>query len=136
LKTLGGYTLSLNEAKAMHELLEARRSVLNNVNFHFTGSTYDRIVFSSQRNAEGKRVDAFMNHVGKYNRQLFGLMSVGRVAGDSLKNIMLDDHSFKDIFANTEEVQPWLVDSLNTASWLSGGDIIVVDNQGAVIYNI
>ena len=35
LKTLGGYTLSLNEAKAMHELLEARRSALNNANFHF-----------------------------------------------------------------------------------------------------
>lgn len=137
LKTLGGYTLSLNEAKAMHELLEARRSALNNANFHFTGSTYDRIVFSSQRNAEGKRVDAFMNHVGKYNRQLFGLMSVGRVAGDSLKNIMPDDHAgFGGIFANTGEVQPWLVDSLNTASWLSGGDVIVVDDQGAVIYNI
>ena len=137
LKTLGDYTLSRKEAAAMHGLLEARKSALNNANFHFTGSTYDRIVFSSQRNAEGKRIDAFMNHIGKYNNQLFSAMSVNRTNANSLENIDLDSHGgFNQIFGNTDEVQPWLVDSLNNASWLSGGDVIVVNDNGAVIYNI
>lgn len=136
LKTLGDYCLNKNEALAMHQLLETRKSNLNNVNFHFTGSTYDKIVFNSQNNAEGKRLDAFMNHVGKYNKILFSLMTMKRVTGKSLENIDLDEHSFNSIFPRIDEVQPWLLDSLNSSSWLSGGDIIVVDDTGMVIYNI
>lgn len=137
LKTLGGYTLNKQEAIAMHILLETRKSALNNADFHFTGSTYDKIVYNSQRNAEGKKLDAFMNHVGKYNSALFSAMAVNRLNAASLSNLPLDDHNgFNSIFANTNEVQPWLVDSLNSASWLSGGDIIVVNDKGAVIYNI
>lgn len=137
LKTLGGYTLNIKEAAAMHELLETRKSALNNVDFHFTGSTYDKIVFSSQRNAEGKKLDAFMNHVGRYNAALFSAMRVNRLDATSLSSLNLDEHGgFGAIFSNTAEVQPWLLDSLNSASWLSGGDIVVVDKDGAVIYNI
>ena len=137
LTTLGDYTLDIKEAAAMHQLLAARKSALNNADFHFTGSTYDKIVFSSQSNAEGKRLDAFMNHVGKYNGALFSIMSIGHAFGGLLQTLPINDHGkFDKIFANTGEVQPWLVDSLNTASWLSGGDIIVVGDDGAVIYNI
>lgn len=136
LKTLGDYCLNKSEALAMHQLLETKKSNLNNVNFHFTGSTYDKIIFNSQNNAEGKRLDAFMNHVGKYNKILFSLMTMKRVTGKSLENITLDEHSFNDIFPRVDEVQPWLLYSLNSSSWLSGGDIIVVDDTGMVIYNI
>lgn len=137
LKTLGNYTLDIDEARAMHQLLAARRSALNNADFHFTGSTYEKIIFSSQKNAEGKRLDAFMNHVGKYNSSLFAIMGAGRATGGLLQTIKLNEHGgFSGIFANTGEVQPWLLDSLNTASWLSGGDIIVTDDKGAVVYNI
>lgn len=64
-------------------------------------------------------------------------MGVNRTTANELENLNLDDHNgFGTIFTNTDEVQPWLVDSLNNASWLSGGDVIVVNDKGAVIYNI
>ena len=136
-KTLSTYLLNSNEASIMHQFLATRKSNLNKANFHFTNSSYDQIVFNRQKNAEGKRLDAFMNHVGKYNSQLFNVMQTPRVDANKLENLQLKNHKdFYNIFQNTQEVQPWLVDSLNTASWLTGGDIVVVDKNGAVIYNI
>ncbi len=136
LRVLGSYTLDTQEALAMHALLEARKSVLNNADFSFTGATYDNIIFNSQRNAEGKRLDAFMNHVGQYNNQLFSAMKTNTLNAAQVRNLQLDDHSFEKIFPNYPRTQPWLLDSLNNTSWLSGGDIVVVNDQGAVIYNI
>lgn len=135
LTQLDSYTLSKDEAIAMHQLLAARGSALNRPGF--TGSTYNQIVFGSQRNASGKQLDAFMNHMGDLHAQVFSLMSQGIIPAESLSDMTLEvEDDFPSIFQNTDQVQPWLVDSLNSASWLTGGDIVVVNSKGAVIYNI
>lgn len=138
MQQLNGYELSTPEALAMHQLLEARRSALNNASFHFTGATYNQIIFGSQQNAEGKQLDAFMNHMGNYHAEIFNLLSSKMVSGTDLMNSTVQDieDDFPGIFSNTDEVQPWLLDSLNSASWLTGGDIIVLNSKGSVIYNI
>lgn len=138
MQQLNGYELSTPEALAMHQLLEARRSALNNASFHFTGATYNQIIFGSQQNAEGKQLDAFMNHMGNYHAEIFNLLSAKVVSGTNLMNSTVQDieDDFPGIFANTDEVQPWLLDSLNSASWLTGGDIVVLNSKGSVIYNI
>lgn len=138
MQQLNGYELSTPEALAMHQLLEARQSALNNAQFHFTGATYNQIIFGSQQNAEGKQLDAFMNHMGNYHAEIFNLLSSKIVSGTNLMNSTIQDieDDFPGIFSNTDEVQPWLLDSLNSASWLTGGDIIVLNSKGSVIYNI
>lgn len=138
MQQLNGYELSTPEALAMHQLLEARRSALNNASFHFTGATYNQIIFGSQQNAEGKQLDAFMNHMGNYHAEIFNLLSSKVVSGTNLMNSTVQDieDDFPGIFTNTDEVQPWLLDSLNSASWLTGGDIVVLNSKGSVIYNI
>lgn len=138
MKQLKGYELSTPEAAAMHQLLEARRSALNNASFHFTGATYNKIIFGSQQNAEGKQLDAFMNHMGNYHAEIFNLLSSKMVSGTDLMNSTVQNikDDFPEIFSNTDEVQPWLLDSLNSASWLTGGDIVVLNSKGSVIYNI
>ena len=106
-KTLSTYLLNSNEASLMHQFLATRKSNLNKANFHFTNSSYDQIVFNRQKNAEGKRLDAFMNHVGKYNSQLFNVMKTPRVDANKLENLQLKNHKdFYNIFQNTQEVQP------------------------------
>ena len=137
MKQLEGYQLSKPDAIAMHQLLAAKQSVLNNASFHFTGSTYNKIIFSSQQNAEGKQLDAFMNHMGNYHAEIFQLLSP-MISGTNLINSTIKniDNDFPEVFANPDKVQPWLLDSLNSASWLTGGDIIVLDSTGKVIYNI
>ena len=79
-----------------------------------------------------------MNHIGNYHQQVFGLMTKGMVDAQSIASInanMTED--FSSMFATKRnETQNWLLDSLNTASWLTGGDIVVVNDTGAVIYNI
>lgn len=138
MQQLNGYELSTPEALAMHQLLEARRSALNNASFHFTGATYNQIIFGSQQNAEGKQLDAFMNHMGNYHAEIFNLLSSKVVSGTNLMNSTVQDieDDFPGIFSNTDEVQPWLLDSLNSASWLTGGDIVILNSKGSVIYNI
>ena len=113
-----------------------RKSKLNRPGF--TGSTYNKIIFGGQSNAAGKQLDAYMNHIGNYHQQVFGLMTKGMVDAQSIASIntnMTED--FSSMFATKrDETQNWLLDSLNTASWLTGGDIVVVNDTGAVIYNI
>lgn len=140
MKQLDTKMLDKPEARLMHQLLEARHSSLNNANFHFTGATYNQIIFGKQQNAAGKQLDAFMNHMGNLHNQVFNLLSTPTVSGNSLANSLgsLQDieDDFPMLFNNPYEVQPWLLDSLNSASWLTGGDIVVTDNKGKVIYNI
>lgn len=135
-KALNTYHLTHDDAVAMHELLGYRKSKLNRPGF--TNSTYNKIIYGGQSNAAGKQLDAYMNHMGNYHQELFALMSGQLADANSLANAASTFHDdFSDMFANKrDEVQVWLLDSLNSASWLTGGDIIVVGKSGAVIYNI
>ena len=133
---LSTYNLSKEDAISLHQLMAYRKSKLNRPGF--TGSTYNKIIFGGQSNAAGKQLDAYMNHIGNYHQQVFGLMTKGMIDAQSIASInanMTED--FSSMFATKRnETQNWLLDSLNTASWLTGGDIVVVNDTGAVIYNI
>lgn len=135
---LTSYTLKTAEAASLHKIIHKKSALYANRLEHFTGRTYGDIIFSAQRNAEGKRLDAFMNHIGQYNRELFSLMNAGVANNSTLEKVKsFDTHDqFKQIFQNPSIVQPWLLASLNSASWLTGGDVVVVDDTGKVIYNI
>ena len=135
---LTSYTLNTAEAASLHKIIPKKSALYVNRLEHFTGRTYGDIIFSTQGNAEGKQLDAFMNHIGQYNRELFSLMSAGVANNSTLEKVKsFDTHNqFKQIFQNPSIVQPWLLASLNSASWLTGGDVVVVDDTGKVIYNI
>ena len=135
---LTSYTLNTTEAASLHKIIPKKSALYVNRLEHFTGRTYGDIIFSTQGNAEGKQLDAFMNHIGQYNRELFSLMSAGVANNSTLEKVKsFDTHNqFKQIFQNPSIVQPWLLASLNSASWLTGGDVVVVDDTGKVIYNI
>lgn len=135
-RALDTYTLTKEDAIDLHQLLAYRKSKLNRPGF--TGSTYNEILFGSQQNAAGKQLDAYMNHIGNYHKSLFAAMTIGMADAQSLNNLANDvTDDFSAMFANNRsEIQSWLLDSLNTASWLAGGDIVVVGDTGQVIYNI
>lgn len=135
---LTSYKINVDEAAALHRRIPKKSALYANRHEHFTGRSYEDIIFASQGNAEGKRLDAFMNHIGQYNKQIFSLMESGVANKESLQRINnFDTHgAFKEIFSSPGIVQPWLLASLNTTSWLTGGDVIVVDDNGAIIYNI
>ena len=135
---LTSYTLKTAEAASLHKIIPKKSALYVNRLEHFTGRTYGDIIFSAQGNAEGKQLDAFMNHIGQYNRELFSLMNAGVANNSTLEKVKsFDTHDqFKQIFQNPSIVQPWLLASLNSASWLTGGDVVVVDDTGKVIYNI
>lgn len=135
---LASYKINVEEAAQLHRTIPKKSSLYANRHEHFTGRSYGDIIFASQSNAEGKQLDAFMNHIGQYNKQLFSLMTAGSANKNTLSRITsFDTHNaFGEIFRAPSIVQPWLLASLNTTSWLTGGDVIVIDDDGAVIYNI
>lgn len=134
---LTGYKMNNTDAEILHRTISSKSPLYQSRHESFTGRSYGEIIFASQGNAEGKQLDAFMNHIAQYNKELFGLMSTSVVNGDQLTNIEVDDHDgFSGIFSSPQKVQPWLLASLNSASWLTGGDVVVIDKSGAVIYNI
>lgn len=133
---LNTYNLSRDDAEALHILLKYRKSKLERPGF--TGSTYNKIIFGGQSNAAGKQLDAYMNHIGDEHPQVFGLLSSGSVTPVAIKSLneKMNENFIKKFENEREKTQTWLLDSLNTASWLTGGDVIVVDDKGAVLYNI
>lgn len=133
------YHMDKQSAHKLHEILTYRKSTIQLR--HFTNETYEDVIFSGQRNADGKKLDAFMNHVGKHHAQLFDLMNGQRVSAASLNNttINFQEDDFMSYFQTRSpfgEPQEWLLDSLNTAGWITGGDVVVVGEKGEVIYNI
>lgn len=132
------YRINEEEAQMLRESLNKKSALYKSRFEQFTGKTYGDIIFASQTNAEGKQLDAFMNHIGQYNKQLFYIMTKGNASKNELNSITkFDTHNeFLDIFTKPKVVQPWLVASLNSTSWLTGGDVVVIDDSGAVIYNI
>ncbi len=133
---LSNYLLNKNEAHLLHQALG--NSSLNKQGEAFTNRSYGNIIFHSQgKGAEGKQLDAFMNHVGQYNKELLYIMSKKSATKNTLNSVGFDTHNqFMDIFKNPAIVQPWLISSLNTTSWFTGGDVVVIDSSGMVIYNI
>ncbi len=134
---LTDYKMNNKDAQLLHQTISSKSPLYQSRHESFTGRSYGEIIFASQGNAEGKQLDAFMNHVAQYNKELFGLMSASTVNGNQLTNLEINDHGgFSGIFSSPQIVQPWLLASLNSASWLTGGDVVVIDEFGAVIYNI
>ena len=141
IKTLDTFSLSSEDAQLLHILLSYRQSKLRAKDKeHYTGKTYDEIIFASQQNAEGKKLDAFMNHIGQFHVQLFYLLSKGTISSDEITPEAQADvksGEFLEYFQNSPiPAQKWLLDSLNSTSWLSGGDIVVTDKNGKVVFNI
>lgn len=143
LKSLNIYKMSHNAAQELHVLFWLRKSKLINEVQHFTGKSYNQAIYDTQKNADGKKIDAFMNHIGNYHVQLFDLMKYGRINADNLINANFtipapnESSSFVNYFQNKiNESQVWMLDSLNSASWLTGGDVVVVNDNYKVIYNI
>lgn len=133
------YRMDEESAQKLHEILSYRKSTLQLR--HFTNENYEDTIFSGQRNADGKKLDAFMNHVGKHHVQLFDLLNGQRMSASSLSNttINFQEDDFMSYFQTRSpfgEPQEWLLDSLNTAGWITGGDVVVVGEKGEVIYNI
>lgn len=138
-KALIDYHMDKESAQQMHIILSKRKSTI--ALRHFTDRNYEDVIFSGQRNADGKKLDAFMNHVGKHHAQLFGLMNSQKINASTLANsqIHYKDDNFMEYFQTKSplgEPQEWLLDSLNTAGWMTGGDVVVVGPYGEIIYNI
>lgn len=139
IKTLDSYTMNKNEAHFLHLLLARKKSRLvkgiSNKD-HFTNKTYNETIYNKQQ--EGKKADAFMNHMADMHSSVFrGLNRMISVKNaENIVNSIGNLESFNDVFKKYIKTQYWLYDSLNTTSWLTGGDIVVVNEKGKVIYNI
>lgn len=136
-RALNTHQLTKEEVTDLCQLLDDRKSKLNRPD-STKKTTYNEIFFGNQKNGAGKQLDAYMNHVGNYHKSLFAAMTVGMADAQSLNNLVKDvTDDFGTMFDNNRsEVQSWLLDSLNSTSWFTGGDIVVVGDTGQVIYNI
>lgn len=100
---------------------------------HYTNQPYNKIYGALPGfSKEGKQLDAFMNHMGAHHANLFNNSST--IASSVLPSLLNLSKS-----VGTEEGSHFfylLLESLNTTPWYAGGDIVVVDETGQVIYNI
>lgn len=99
----------------------------------YTGQPYSKI-YGAIKGAQlsGKQLDAFFNHMGGHHPDIFdasGQMSVSVVS----KAFSLNKTVYAEEGAHFMDL---LLESLNTTPWYTGGDIVVIDETGAVIYNI
>ena len=105
-----------------------------------------KIVYSGNNQSKGYTTGLDLKLFGQFvpgtdSWISFSLMKTQRVSASTLANSQINfrDDSFMEYFQTRSpfgEPQEWLLDSLNTSGWITGGDVVVVGEYGEVIYNI
>lgn len=132
-------------AKTLKKLASriGKQSVLNSQDFK--GIVISKILYGSNISngkvtngmvgAEGKIIDAYMQHIAARHRIILKWFS--NISSVEAKKV---DEEFKKHKGVREEEKlnfiPLLISSLNNVSWWSGGDIVVYNKNRKVIYNI
>lgn len=75
----------------------------------------------------GQVADAFLQHVGEYHSQLLSL-ETKQIQNNNLPSVLQEEKSAKLINR--------MIEAKNRVGWYTGGDLILTDAAGRVIYNI
>lgn len=119
--------LNLQRGFLKHQLLKDDKTLKYNI---LKQKTYNEIIYGNMKTAEGKKLDAYFNHLGAHHTSLFYKLKhidSKTVFEDLSKTVKSEE---KNNFAQR------LLDSMDTISWYAGGDIVVVNAVGQIIYNI
>lgn len=120
--------------KKMYNTVQSLRPLTNK-------RSYNDTIFANQQ--EGKITEAFMYHMADYHSSVFAALQSRHIeieqAGSLSSKFSAKDSRGKleNLFENKyKKLQPQLVEALNSDAWYRGGDIIIVDKDRTVLYNI
>lgn len=88
-------------------------------------------IFYSNKSNYGNRIDGYLNHTASEDSELFTFMKAPAANEDAILN-----YNFRHIFQLNHELMILIKNSLNTTAWYTGGDIIITDGNGHVVFNI
>ena len=119
--------VSREEAHRIHLLyaLKKRKMELE----HLTGRSYNEIFFTMTQ-GEGKRTDAYMNHISNHHPKFLSFLSniSNMTALPTLSGTVKEEEGDNFIYL--------LYNALNSVAWYASGDLVVINDQKKVIYNI
>ena len=127
---LSGLFNSLKSEKPSEEQLDKIRSSIQ-INSIGKDPTFKNAIWSAQEQKtvkyRGQVADAFLQHVGAYHAQYLK-------TSDNIKLKNFSTSAFRE-----EGPEAWidrLIESKNRTGWWTGGDLILLDNKGNVVFNI
>ena len=135
--------ISKDEAKSLHKYHQyLLHSDFQQKGVHITGQPW-RTPFYGRSGSHffggqglGQAYDAFMNHLGNYNKQVYdylfsnGLAQNSTVLNTTEKNSVFHEEGGADRFGNFPRL---LNESKNHVGWYTGGDIIIVNPKTNLI---
>lgn len=133
------------DAESIHEVLGNKKSIAYSKkanSYHYSSKNNGHglyTIFERQSQSEGKLMDGYMNHLAKFHTQIYDLTIPGvssqKISG-VLRQIKNNMHDFLEEVPPVEPVLQWAIEALNTVPWFKGGDIVIVDKNNTVVYNI
>lgn len=100
---------------------------------HFSDKTYDEIIYRGINQKQGQKVDAFMNHIANYHREILSYLQNIDLMNENYREILFDKSVKTEEGSNFCQL---LLNSLNHTTGLASGDLVVTDSSHKVIYNI
>ena len=107
----------------------------------FTNKTFKQVIYQNMggQQYQGKVWDAFMNHVGNYHKEIIVALASPEIIPDLMQTFFNNRHSYEYSVYEEERPIPFvrlLYQSLNSTPWFASGDIVIVGEDGRIIYNI
>lgn len=147
LRQLKNYKLNSREARQLHIYLGLKKSSLRKYveaklveeinEEHLTSTTYNYVFYERMKN-EGKQADAYFTHLGRYHKPILSYMRTNYIfTGNEKSEInQLKNNHFPEIFKRSYYMREWLTESMNNTPWYAGGDLVVTDGSGKVVFNV
>lgn len=145
IKQLQNWGTNSADAQRIHRALGSKNSPVRNRtanNYHYSSKNGGQglyTIFTQQSQTDGKLMDGYMNHLAKFHTQIYDLTVPGvssqKISG-VLRQIKNNMHDFLTEVPVVQPVLQWAAEARNTTPWFRGGDIVIVDKNNTVIYNI
>lgn len=157
LKQLEGPPLNRSQARNLRskhdELIKSKKNFVQQGYFlddekereHFTGKSWNELAYGDLE--ENKKLaqahEAFLNHLAQYESYIFNYLKDKGISTDNLDTVIKFQNEKETVFLqhgvasrSVGTLPELLFTQQNPIPWYAGGDIIIVDEQRRVIYNI
>lgn len=107
----------------------------------FTNRTFKEVIYQNMEGQQykGKVWDAFMNHIGNYHKEIITALATPKIIPELMITFFNNRNNYEYSVYEEEKPIPFvrlLYQSLNSTPWFASGDIVIIGEDGRVLYNI
>lgn len=131
-----------NYNSSFQKILNKRlQKMKHNAKQSFTNKTFKQVIYQNMGGQQyrGKVWDAFMNHVANYHKEIIAALVNPEIINNLMETFFKNRQNYQYSVYEEENPIPFvrlLYKSLNSTPWFASGDIVIIGEDGRILYNI